>query len=54
MSLPLQAGLGGKTSVSMVVFSSGNMENRSNTNNYLLKLKTIGLDGDPYSFPKNQ
>lgn len=48
------AGLSGKTSCSMTGFNRGNCENGSKTNDYLLKLKAVGLNGVLYNLPKTQ
>ncbi len=46
--------LSGKTSVNMAEFSSENSKTGSETNDKQLKLKTVGLDSDPYNLPKHQ
>ena len=38
----------------MAAFSKGNGETQSKTQDYLLKLKAVGHDSDPYELPKNQ
>lgn len=44
--------LSAKTSGNMAAISGENCESRSKTDDYLLKLKVVGLDSDLYSLPR--